>query len=418
MGGTDKKGMEHQKVRSIAEQLSRVHRELAEATTNADQAVRQLRGVWQGEDATTFFNAWPTTRHTLGTSTSGVDALAKQLRAEIGEQELTSAVSGSGGDGSGGDGDGDGSDGDGSDGDGAGDQDTDDDGTPDDQDSDDDGDGTPDDEDETPKLPKGPDGIEDPDEDDDGTPDDQDSDDDGDDIPDQDEDPLDDDGDGVPDTEDADDDNDGTPDEDDPEHRSDDGLWDEPGFDDPEVNVGATFLQGEQQLWDAQAYGHTFGDEDGNHLSVEALSTDGSIDGQLGLTKDGLVAAGSLSAGAYLAKVEGQYSNSYGTTAQGKAYVGAEANGDAGVSLGKDGLKAGAGGEVFVGGKAEASISQEVGPVDVGVGGEISYGVGAHLDADAEISADHVGVDLDIGATLGVGGGIKIDVGIDPTFWN
>jgi hypothetical protein len=403
MGGTDKKGMEHQKVRSIAERLSRVHRELTEATTHAEQAVRQLRGVWSGEDATTFFTAWPTTRHSLDASTGGVDELSKKLREEIGEQELTSGVSGAGGDG-----DHDGiPDGD--------DQDDDNDGMPDDEDPDH---GDPADEDEPPKLPQGPDGIEDPDEDGDGTPDDEDSDDDGDDIPDADEDPLDDDGDGVPDTEDPDDDNDGTPDGDDPEHRSDDGLWDESGFDDPELNVGATFLQGEQELWDAQTYEHTFGDEDGNHLSVEALSTDGSIDGQLGLTKDGLVAAGSLSAGAYLAKVEGQYSNSYGTTAQGTAYVGAEANGDAGVSLGKDGVKAGASGEVFVGGKAEGSVNQEIGPVDVGVGGEISYGIGAHIDADAEISADHVGVDFDIGATLGIGGGIKVDVGIDPTFWN
>jgi len=62
MGGTDKKGMENHRVRSIAEQLSRVHRELTDATSTAEQAVRQLRGVWVGEDATTFFNAWPATR--------------------------------------------------------------------------------------------------------------------------------------------------------------------------------------------------------------------------------------------------------------------------------------------------------------------------------------------------------------------
>lgn len=419
MGGTDKKGMEHQKVRSIAEQLSRLHHDLTDATANAEKAVRQLRGVWQGEDAKTFFGTWPTTRHTLDASSKGVDDLAKTLREQIGEQELASGVSGTGGD----------SDGDGipdrddrdDDNDGipdGQDDDTDNDGTPDDQDSDDDNDGTPDEDDEAPKLPEGPDGIEDPDQDDDGTPDDEDSDDDGDNIPDQDEDPLDEDGDQIPDTEDPDDDNDGTPDEDDPEHRSDDGVWEESGFDDPELNVGATFLDGEKELWDAEVYGHTFGDENGNHVSVEALSTDGSIDGQVGLTKDGLVAAGSLSAGAYLAKVEGKYSNSYGTTAEGKAYVGAEGNADAGVSLGKDGLKAGAGGEVFVGGKAEGSVSQEVGPVDVGVGGEVSYGLGAHFNADAEVSADHVGVDFDLGATLGVGGGIKIDVGVDPTFWN
>ena len=91
---------------------------------------------------------------------------------------------------------------------------------------------------------------------------------------------------------------------------------------------------------------------------------------------------------------------------------------DASVSLGKDGGKLNAGGEVFAGGKAEASVSQEVGPVDVGVGGEVSYGIGAHADIDAEVSTDHVGIDFDIGATLGLGGGVKVDVGFDPTFWN
>ena len=397
MGGTDKKGMEHQKVRSIAEQLSRLQHDLTDATANAEKAVRQLRGVWQGEDAKTFFNAWPTTRHSLDASSKGVDNLSKKLREEIGEQELTSGVSGTGGD----------SDGD---------------GVPDRDDQDDDNDGTPDDKDDDPaKLPKGPDGLYDPDKDDDGTPDTKDDDDDNDGIKDDDEDPLDDDADGTPDTQDDDDDNDGVRDEDDPEHRQDDPdgqVWEKSGFDKPEVTVGTTFLQGEKELWDAEVYGHTFGDEDGNHVSVEALSTDGNIDGQFGLTNNGLVAAGSLSAGAYLAKVEGKYSNSYGTSAEGKAYVGAEGTADASVSLGKDGVRANAGGEVFVGGKAEGSVHQEVGPVDVGVGGEISYGIGAHADVDAEVSTDHVGVDFDIGATLGVGGGVKIDIGFDPTPWN
>lgn len=84
------------------------------------------------------------------------------------------------------------------------------------------------------------------------------------------------------------------------------------------------------------------------------------------------------------------------------------------MSLGLDGMKASAGGDVFVGGKAEASINQDFGPVDAGVGGEISYGIGAHAEADAEFSADRVGVSVDIGATLGIGGGVELDIGFDP----
>ncbi|TPG17086.1 hypothetical protein [Pedococcus bigeumensis] len=364
MGGTDKKGMENQKVRSIAEQLSRVQGELTDATANAEKAVRQLRWVWEGDDASTFFNAWPTTRHSLDLSTGGVDELAKKLRDEIGEQELASGVTGPGG---------------GGDGDGGGDSDGD--GTPDADDKDDDNDGTPDDKDK------------DKDDDNDKVPDDRDDD------------PEDDD----------DQDDDGVDDEDeDGQHRDGEGVWDKGGFDKPELNVGMTVADGEKQLWDKEFIGGTWGDEDGNHLSGELLGTEGKADYEVGISKEGLVASGGVMAGAYVAKVSGSYSNSHGTQVEGTAYAGAEANADAGVKLGLDGAKANVGGEVFVGGKGEASVSQDLGPVDVGVGGEISYGIGAHAEADAEISSDNIGVSVDVGATLGIGGGIKFDIGFDP----
>jgi hypothetical protein len=405
MGGTDKKGMENQKVRSIAEQLSRVRRDLTDATTTAEKAVRQLRGVWVGEDATSFFNAWPTTRATLDSSSGGVEDLTKRLAEEIGDQELTSGVTG------GGDGPGDG----GGDSDGAAtpdatDHDDDNDGTPDGKDEDDDNNGVPDDRDDDPE--------DDDDQDDDGVDDNSDDDDDNDGIPDDqdDTDDNDSDDDGVPDRDDVDDDNDGTNDEDEHgEHRDGEGVWDKSEFDKtPEVNVGMTLAEGEKELWDQQVLGHTWGDEDGNHVSVEAIGIEGKADYEVGISKEGLVASGGVMAGAYVAKVSGSYSNSHGTQVEGTAYAGAEANADAGVKLGLDGAKANVGGEVFVGGKGEASVSQDLGPVDVGVGGEISYGIGAHAEADAEISSDNIGVSVDVGATLGIGGGIKFDIGFDP----
>lgn len=42
---------------------------------------------------------------------------------------------------------------------------------------------------------------------------------------------------------------------------------------------------------------------------------------------------------------------------------------------------------------------------------------GTPAEADAEFSADRVGVNVDIGATLGIGGGIKLDIGFDPPWW-
>jgi len=94
--------------------------------------------------------------------------------------------------------------------------------------------------------------------------------------------------------------------------------------------------------------------------------------------------------------------------------VGAEANAKGGLSLGMDGVRANAGVDAFIGGKAEGDINHDWGVVDAGIGGEISYGLGAHAEADAEFSADRVGVSVDIGATLGIGGGIELDIGFDP----
>lgn len=413
MGGENWRGMRQpDRIQDVINRLHTARTTLTTASTTCDTAVKRLKaGGWEGEDADSFYSSWPHLRTVIDSCAKDVDAMGRKLAEELREQRVVSGAVTAGD----------------TDGDGipdSEDPDHDNDGVPDSEDGDDDNDGVPDDEDDDdiPDPPKGPDGIDDPDADDDGVPDDEDSDDDGDGIRDEDEDPLDEDGDGTPDTEDPDDDNDGIPDEDDPEHRNDDPdetVWEEGGFDtNPEVTVGTTFVEGEKELWNTGAYQHTWGDEDGTHASVDLLSTEGKWDGQFGLTNEGFVAATSLSAAAYLAKVEGQYTNSYGTTAKGSAYVGAEANADASVSLGKDGGKLNAGGEVFAGGKAEASVSQEVGPVDVGVGGEVSYGIGAHADIDAEVSTDHVGIDFDIGATLGLGGGVKVDVGFDPTFWN
>ena len=183
--------------------------------------------------------------------------------------------------------------------------------------------------------------------------------------------------------------------------------------------MGVTFVEGEQELVDAGFVEGTLGDEDGNHLKGSLAAVEADADYEAGISDGNLVAAAGVGGTAAVLQASGAYQNSHGTSMTGKAYlVGAEGNVDAGLSLGKDGFNANAGGEVFVGGKAEGEIHQDFGPVDASVGGEISYGIGAHAEVDAEISADHVGVDFDIGATFGLGGGIKVDIGFDPTPWN
>ena len=133
MGGDGaKKGMDADKVRSIADRLSQAQRTLADAANSADTAVRVLRPVWTGGDAKTFFNAWPSLRDSLEAGALHVESLHRRLLEELGDQEQTSGVGGGGGD---------------RDGDGIPDRrdrDSDNDGTPDTRDADDDNDGTPD----------------------------------------------------------------------------------------------------------------------------------------------------------------------------------------------------------------------------------------------------------------------------------
>ena len=383
MGGEGaRKGMDADKVRAIADRLSHAQRSIAEAAGRADTAVRTLRPVWTGDDAKTFFNAWPALRESLDSGALQVESLQKKLREELGDQEQTSGATGGGGDR--------------------------------------DGDGIPNRRDTDNEDGRSRDS------DNDGTPDSRDSDDDND---------------GTPDTKDTADDNDGASDPRDPNHPGAKVKWDhEPGAEgehradakpywekewvdntpehkgDPKLPLDASLKLGgvEKELWDKSVYDHTWGDEDGNHVSAQVLSTEGKATGNFSIDRDGLAAAGTLTAGGYLAKASGAWSNSHGTSASGSAYVGGEANAKAGLTMGLDGFKGNAGVDAFVGGKAEGSINQDLGPVDVGVGGEISYGIGAHAEADAEFSADRVGISVDIGATLGIGGGLEFDLGFDP----
>lgn len=379
-------GMDLGRVRSIADRLAAAQRDLAGVSTRADDAARQLREAWQGEDAQTFARRWPVLRQTLDDQASDLETLVRRLRQQAEEQERASGVGGNG--------------------------DSDGDGIPNRRDRDRDGDGTPD--------------TRDTDDDNDGTPDSRDPD-----HPTVNVDadvPRDGDGDGYDDTtgEEVDTDGDGTPDLRDPDSPPQDPTgwnktWEKEWVDnnpqheaDLRVDVSLELGSVEKELWDASVYDTTWGDENGTHATVDLLSTEGRSEGTWSIDRDGLTTAGALTAGGYLAKTSGAWSNTHGTSASGSAYVGGEANAKAGLSLGLDGVRANAGFDAFVGGKAEANINQDFGPVDAGVGGEISYGLGAHAEADGEFSADRVGVSVDIGATLGIGGGIEIDLGFDP----
>ncbi|MDN5716116.1 MAG: WXG100 family type VII secretion target [Janibacter sp.] len=174
----------------------------------------------------------------------------------------------------------------------------------------------------------------------------------------------------------------------------------------------------EQDLWDVGARDQVAqaraGDEE-TGASAEFLAYDVSTAGTMGIdaTRGAYIEA-NAEAGAYLGRAEAHWTGDHGTTAQAEAMIGAEAEATAGAQIGPAGAQVGAGFEAFAGGRIEGGFSQDIGPADVGASGSISYGIGAHAEADAELSMDRVGVSFDVGATLGIGGSISLDVSISP----
>jgi uncharacterized protein YukE len=370
-------GMDVAAVRDIANRLAKAQSDLAAAASASDSAVRVLRQHWVGDDSGIFYGRWPALREQLDGQSQELQRLVSRLREQAGDQEETSGAGsgGSGGPGTQG-GVGPGSTGPGAAGANA---------------------APPDDDhylDGSVKLEPEPSR-------------------DGEDVS--------------------------------PRHRDNTdstrtdtrydndrlGGWERGQLtewntgtpqEDPKGPVAVDprlgLVGGETELWQGQlGPGHTFGDRDSGNYAQVGLHSEGRAEGEVYVGKDGLGAEGSVIAGGYIASTAGAFTAG-SLSGAGRGYLGAEAGAKGGVSLGTGGLNASAGGEVFLGGKLEGSLAQDLGPVDVGVGAEISYGIGAHAEADLDVSADNVGVSLDIGATLGIGGGVELDVDFDPTFWN
>ncbi|MFJ6134117.1 WXG100 family type VII secretion target [Janibacter terrae] len=175
----------------------------------------------------------------------------------------------------------------------------------------------------------------------------------------------------------------------------------------------------EQKLWEEggekQWVSARAGDEQ-TGASIALAEAKARTEGTAGIdaTRGAYVEA-AAEAGVYLGKGEAHYGNEHGTQAQVEGYVaGAEAEASGTAQIGPGGAKVDLGVEAFAGGKIEGGVSQDLGPAEVGVAGELSYGIGAHADIDAEAGWGKVGVEVDVGATLGIGGGVKFDVSVSP----
>jgi hypothetical protein len=96
------------------------------------------------------------------------------------------------------------------------------------------------------------------------------------------------------------------------------------------------------------------------------------------------------------------------------AFVGGEVEGKAEVKATEEGVVAAAGVTALAGVKAEAEGSVEAGGVTAGAEAHATAGLEFKAEAEAEFSEHKVGVSVELAAALGVGGGFKVDLSIDP----
>ncbi|QAY69958.1 WXG100 family type VII secretion target [Xylanimonas protaetiae] len=235
------------------------------------------------------------------------------------------------------------------------------------------------------------------------------------------------DGDGVTDDVDPDKDGDGVTDTDDTDHdgvpdfrdEDDDGDG-QPDRIDDKIDVGVTLGEVEgswQFLGDQGSASTTFA---GGLGAAEASGWyGGRVDGEAsaGVDEEGnLVAEGSVevavgAGGEASASVGNDYAAVAGTAA---AFVGARATADGTLTVGPDGVGMEAGVEAFAGAEASAEASATV--LGVTGGAEVSgyAGVGVKASADLALGWDKTELDVELGAALGLGGGISFSVDFSP----
>jgi hypothetical protein len=154
----------------------------------------------------------------------------------------------------------------------------------------------------------------------------------------------------------------------------------------------------------------------GKYNASGFVGAEGKADASVSLGKDGLAAKANASA---MVGVKGEAGVAYdngplAAHASGNAMAGAEAKADASVAIGKDGIRTSAGAEAFAGVKAGGEVGGSIAGVGGTAGGEVYAGIGAHANIDANFSAESVKVKVDVGAAIGIGGGVNFSVDVNP----
>ena len=165
-------------------------------------------------------------------------------------------------------------------------------------------------------------------------------------------------------------------------------------------------------IWQHSTSGK-YGDLDTSALSAEIK---GSHNVKVG--KDGLTVDLDAQAGAYLVRAE--YDTELaGIDVAAEGYIGAQAEGEADFKINPMAGTAAAsiGISGFAGGRVDGSVNKkfDMGGVeaDLGARGSVSYGVGGKFEVEGGLDNGVFKADVDIGATIGLGGEVGFTVELD-----
>lgn len=191
--------------------------------------------------------------------------------------------------------------------------------------------------------------------------------------------------------------------------------------------IDANYGPVDVSIGDSFGTANTYGYED--EISGGSESAGYSADVDAGIVTSGQVGYGydgdtfeATAGGEVFAGVQG---NAEGHVAAGplaagvnfEARAGASASLNGGLTFDpRNGVSAEAGGEAFAGVQATVEGTVSLGDsVDAGAGVDFKAGIGVEARAEVDFGLDNVGVDLELGAALGLGADVKVDISISPS---
>jgi hypothetical protein len=127
-----------------------------------------------------------------------------------------------------------------------------------------------------------------------------------------------------------------------------------------------------------------------------------------------LTVGGRVEFGAAVSATAGVGNAALGAGVAGRVFAGAAVEGEATVKVGLDGITAEVEGRVLVGAEAEVEGELSVLGVVARPHAAVSVGFGLQYQAEADLGLDKISFKVDLGATIGLGVNVGVDVSINP----